>query len=234
MSTALYNAMSAAIAQSKQLDVTAQNVANASTPGFRAQRMTFEEVLGNTTPQVRVGPTLPDSSRGEMQATGRPLDLALPGEGYFALSTPNGDRFTRAGAFAIDAEGYVVDPRGNMLQDKGGRALQIDPNAPNVSVGEDGTVKAGDEVVGQVRVAFIARGDLVNEGTVFAASEEATVQEIEGAQVQSGVLESSNFDVVRGLADLVRASRNYEAAVRTMQTMSEQQKRTARGFGAGS
>lgn len=233
MSTALYNAMSAAMAQSRQLDVTAQNVANSSTPGFRAQRLTFEEVLSGATPQVRAGEVLPDTSRGELQPTNNPLDLALPGEGYFAVTSSNGDRFTRAGHFAVDADGYVVDPRGNALQDKSGQPLQIPPHAPNVSVGEDGTVKAGDEIVGQVRVVHIDRKDLVLEGTVFAAGPDSTVHDVSMTQIRSGVLEASNFDIVRGLADLVRSSRNYEAAVRTMQTMSEQQKRAARGYGAG-
>lgn len=233
MSTALYNAMSSAVAQSRLLDVTAQNVANASTPGFRAQRMTFEQALEGATPQVVAGPTVPDSSRGELKVTGNPLDLALPGEGYFVVSTPRGDRLTRAGRFAVDAEGYVVDAQGNALQGDGGRPLQVAPHAKSVSVGDDGTVKADDEIVGRVRVAHVAQENLRAEGSVFTTTPDAVITDIDAPKIEAGALEGSNFDVVRGMVDLVRASRTYEAAVRTMQTVSEQQKRAARGFGGG-
>ena len=231
MSTALYNAMSAAAAQSKLLDVTAQNVANASTPGYKAQRMTFEQALGHASPQVKAGPTVADDTRGDIRVTGNPLDLALPGEGYFVLSTPAGDRLTRAGGFSIDAEGYVVDPRGNPLQVRGGGLLQVPPHAASVAVGADGTVQADGEVIGTVRVAAVAAEHLRAEGTHFAVAPDASVIELDTPEVQAGALEQSNFDVVRGMVDLIRASRTYEAATRTMQTMSEQQKRAARGFG---
>lgn len=232
MSSALYNSMSAALTQSRALDVTAHNIANANTPGFRAQVVTFEQALGDAAPQVRLGDVAVDTSRGEIKSTGNPLDLALPDSGYFVLNTPRGEQLTRAGQFGIDAEGYVVNSEGLALQGAGGRALQIPPDAKNVSVGKDGTVQADDEVLGQVRVVMVAPQNLRVEGSGFVAATGAQVQDVESPHIQSGALEGSNFKVVRGMIDLIRASRTYEAAVRTMQTVSEQEKRTARGFGS--
>lgn len=232
MTSALYNAMSAALSQSKALDITAHNIANSNTPGFRAQVVSFEQALGEAAPQVRVGEVATDTSRGEIKGTGNPLDLALPGPGFFAVTSASGDRFTRAGSFAVNSEGYVVNPDGLALQSSDGRPLQVPPHAQNIAVGKDGTVQADGEVVGQVRVVHMDQKDLMVEGTGFVASPTAAIHEVESPHVQSGALEGSNFRVVRGMIDLVRASRTYEAAVRTMQTVSENEKRTARGFGS--
>lgn len=230
--SALYTSMSAARAQSQALDVTAHNIANASTPGFRAQRVSFQQAMGDVTPQVMPGRAGVDSGVGTIKATGNPLDLALPAEGYFALSGAGGDRYTRAGAFARSDDGYIVDPSGRALQGTDGESLQISPMALDISVGEDGVIHADGELIGQVRVVYINQQDLRSEGANFRVDGPANVADIESPKVASGALEGSNFKVVQGMLDLIRASRSYESAVRTMQTVSELEKRTARGFGS--
>ncbi len=229
--SALYTSMSAARAQSQALDVTAHNIANASTPGFRAQRVSFEQAMGDVSPQVMPGRVGVDSGVGTISTTGNPLDLALPTEGYFALSGAGGDRYTRAGNFSLSAEGYIVDSAGLALQGRDGAPLQISPGATDIAVGRDGTVQADGEVIGQVRVVYVQSQDLQPEGASFRAAGDARVADIESPEVASGALEGSNFKVVQGMLDLIRASRSYETAVRTMQTVSEIEKRTARGFG---
>jgi flagellar basal-body rod protein FlgF len=232
VSTALYNTLSAAIANAHAVDVTAHNVANASTTGFRAQRVSFGEVLGHEAPGVTAAATLPDSSRGEVKSTGRPLDLALGGDGYFVLGGPSGPRFTRAGAFQVSADGVLSSADGLPVMGQGDSLITVPPDARAISVGEDGTVKAGDEEVGILRIAHVAQQDLQSEGARLMARPGAQVGEVREPRIQSGALESANFDVVHGMMELIRSSRSFEAATKAMQTISDVEKRTANGFNA--
>ena len=230
MSTALYNTLSAAVASSHAVDVTAHNIANADTTGFRAQRLTFQEVLGRETPPVAAAETLPDSRRGALEHTGRPLDLALPGDGYFVLGTPDGPRFTRAGAFHVSADGVLSSPEGYAVLGQGDAPISVSPDARSVSVGEDGTVKVDGQEVGTIRVAYVAQHDLLAEGARLVARPGAEVGDLREPKIESGALEGGNFDVVQGMMDLIRSSRSYETATKVMQTLSDVEKRTARGF----
>ena len=230
MSTALYNALSAASASAHAVDVTAHNVANADTTGFRAQRVTFREVLDRDTPAVAAGDTLPDSTRGEIRSTGRPLDLALNGDGYFVLGTPGGVRFTRSGAFQVSADGILSTPEGYPVLGQGDSLITVPPDARAISVGKDGTVKVGEEEVGTIRVVQVAQRDLQAEGPRLMALPGAEVAEVREPRIESGALEGANLDVVHGMMELIRHSRSFESATKVMQTLSDVEKRTARGF----
>ena len=117
MSSGIYVATAGAIAQSNALDATANNIANAATTGFRADRVTFKEALtaarSADVASVNNGATTIDSQPGALSATENPLDLALEGDGMFAVSTPNGPRYTRAGNFRIDDENKLVTADGH-------------------------------------------------------------------------------------------------------------------------
>lgn len=232
MTRALYNAMSGALAHAHAVDVTAHNVANAGTAGYRAQRATFAEVLGTDTPGVAIADTLPDVRPGEVRRTDNPLDLALSGDGYFVLGAQDGPLFTRAGAFRLDDEGTLVAGDGVPVMSRGGGTVQVPPNAKTVAIGADGVVSADGLEVGQVLVAQVAQADLRAEGSRLRAVPDAVLREMEDPGIQSGALEGSNFQVVRGMVELIRASRAYEAATRTIQTVSDTERRTARGFGS--
>ncbi|HLL23801.1 MAG TPA: flagellar hook-basal body complex protein, partial [Kofleriaceae bacterium] len=106
MSSGIYIATAGAVAQSNALDATANNIANASTTGFRADRVSFKEALGAArsvdTALVDTASTRLDNEAGAIESTGNPLDVALEGDGLFAVETPNGPRYTRAGNFHLD------------------------------------------------------------------------------------------------------------------------------------
>jgi flagellar basal-body rod protein FlgF len=232
MSDGLYVAMSGAVAQERALDVAANNVANANTSGFRAERVTFEEVLGQqgnlsfvTAEQATV-----DASRGELRSTGNPLDVAVDGDGWFAMQTPQGVRYTRSGEFRIGPDGALIDGRGNGVLEAGGNPLLIPADAKDVSVDAAGQVLADGLPVGQISIVQLNEANLRNEGGNYYTARGA-VTPVENAQVVSGHIEGANFDPVRGMVDLIRISRNHESLHQVMTTYREIDQRAVREIG---
>ena len=232
MSDGLYVAMSGAVAQERALDVTANNVANANTAGFRAERVTFEEVLGGqgNLSFVSAEEAAVDTSKGELRATGNPLDVAVDGDGWFAMETPDGPRYTRSGAFRIGPEGVLIDDRGNGVLDVGNKPMLIPPTAKEVTVDPAGQVLADGVPLGQIQIVQLNDGKLRNEGgNLYSAP--GGVKPVENAAVLSGHLEQANFDPVRGMVDLIRISRNHESLHQMMTTYREIDQRVVREIG---
>jgi flagellar basal-body rod protein FlgF len=232
MSDGLYVAMSGAVAQERAMDVTANNVANANTTGFRAERITFEEVLGGqgnlsfvTAEEAEV-----DVSKGELRTTGNPLDVAVDGDGWFAMQTPQGVRYTRSGAFRMGPEGALIDDRGNGVLDVGGNPLLLPGGDAEITVDVAGQVLADGLPVGQIQIGQLNEDNLRNEGgNLYSA--QGGVKPVENASVVSGHLEQANFDPVRGMVDLIRISRNHESLHQMMSTYREIDQRVVREIG---
>lgn len=232
MSDGLYVAMSGAVAQERALDVTANNVANANTAGFRAERVTFEEVLGGqgNLSFVSAEEAEVDTSKGELRATGNPLDVAVDGDGWFAMETPDGPRYTRSGAFRIGPEGVLIDDRGNGVLDVGNKPMLIPSTAKEVTVDPAGQVLADGVPLGQIQIVQLNDGKLRNEGgNLYSAP--GGVKPVEKSAVLSGHLEQANFDPVRGMVDLIRISRNHESLHQMMTTYREIDQRVVREIG---
>ena len=228
MSRELYTALSGAVAHGRALDIVAENVANASTSGYRAQRSTFQKVMGETDMVHALEPS-PLPGRGAITETGNPLDLAVESDGWFVLEGGDGPRLTRAGAFHLDPEGRVVNRDGLMVLGDNGEPLEIPPTTKQVAVGNDGVVSADAEVVGKVWIARVADADLVANGGPFRLRQGAALATDTEAHVRSGALEGSSVQVVREMVDLIQGSRLYEAATKAVQTIADLEHRTARG-----
>ena len=140
MDNATNIALSRLVAQTRAMDVTAGNLANTTTPGYRAERMVFSDWLsrqhggapsgGGTIVYTQDRATYRDRQAGQLSHTANPLDLALSGDGYFTVLGPGGPRLTRAGHFDLGTDGTVVDEQGNALLDTSGKKLQIPPPIP--------------------------------------------------------------------------------------------------------
>ncbi len=232
MSDGLYVAMSGAVAQERAMDVTANNVANANSVGFRAERVTFEEVLGGqgNLSFVTAEEAWVDTSKGELRTTGNPLDVAVDGDGWFAMDTPDGPRYTRAGAFRIGPDGALIDERGNGVLDVGNKPLLIPPGAQDVTVDPAGQVLVDGVPLGQIQIVQLNDGKLRNEGgNLYSAP--GGVKAVENSAVVTGHLEQANFDPVRGMVDLIRISRNHESLHQMMTTYREIDQRVVREIG---
>lgn len=205
MSSAINPLTGAMVAHGRRLDALSHDVANVSTAGHRATRTAF--TLEGDTPRLE---TTVDATRGPLQGTGRELDVALAGEGYFVVEGPSGPALTRCGTLGVDAEGYLT-VHGAPLQGTGG---PIPRGQGRLVVAGDGTVVAGDEVVGQIRVvATAAPGARVGPG-LFELPADAQDLEPSRVVVRQGHVEQSNLDVGRAGAEVATTLRDFETATR--------------------
>ncbi len=242
MSDGIWSALSGAVAQQRALDVTANNVANAGTAGYRADRVSFGEALsraqgGGRAPDalrfVGVSQVRYDPTSGSIRRTGNPLDLALQGDGFFAIDTPAGVRYTRAGAFKLDAGGTLRTSDGHALAGTAG-AIMLPAEAASVTIASDGTVAADGQEVGRIRVVRFESPDGIRKvgASFFEALAGAVPIETEETQIVQGHLESSNVNAVAGMNELVSISRSFEAFQKVIQAFRQLDERTARDVGS--
>ena len=236
MSSGIYIATAGAVAQSQALDATANNIANASTSGFHADRVSFKETLGRakSADMAMVAPATAhgvDGQNGPMLQTENPLDLAIDGDGLFGVQTPQGTRYTRAGNFQIDANRELVSQDGFKVRGEGGAPISIPPDATQIAVTADGDISADGQSIGRLELVKFAPAQLKREGgSLFSASGVPT-KGAERPKVRSGMLESSNVNIVRGVVDLVKVSRTYESLMKMIQGYHDIESRAARDLG---
>lgn len=200
------------------LDMLANNIANSSTAGYKRDGEFYNifsdpEAVASTDGQVGILPVVEknwiDFSQGSLSATGRPLDLALSGKGFFAVNGPNGPLYTRNGSFQVDATGRVTTREGYALRLAGGAPLQIQPGA-NVEIATDGTVKQGADVLGRLEIVDFPPEQLEKQGaTLFRVANGATPAAAT-AEVHQGKLESANAGSAESAVRLVSLMRHFE------------------------
>ena len=195
--------------------IIANNIANASTPGYKTEGTIFAEFIkagGEDYPSISMGELKGrsiDFAPGAVRQTGGTFDLALPGEGFFKVLTPQGERLTRAGAFQLNNEGVLTDAHGYSVLDDGGGEIQFLPDATNIAIAQDGTISVDGEVFGIVGV-YEPLGEMQRAGLNLWFSDEGD-QLIEEPTVIQGAIEQSNVDPVAELAQLIYAQRLFEA-----------------------
>jgi flagellar basal body rod protein FlgG len=219
MAGGAYAALSGLRARIDQLDRLASDLANAGTSGYKAERTTtvaaerptFGAVLQSAV-DVAAGPGRLDFRPGALEPTGRDLDFAIEGRGFFVVQTPEGPRYTRNGHFSRREDGTLTT--GDDLPVEGDKGPIVLGKGP-VTVEADGTVRAGGIAAGTLRlVDFDDVSMLTREGTGrFRAPETATPRDAE-ATIKAGSLERSNVSVVERMAQLTEVSRGFEALQR--------------------
>jgi flagellar basal-body rod protein FlgG len=255
---ALQSAASGLSALNTALDVVAHNLANVNTPGFKASRVNYQDLLYIEKAQpgslnqnddqrpiglyvglgVKVSGTQLDVSQGAQQSTGRPLDVAVVGEGFFRVTvdssqSPDGFGYTRAGNFALNSVGELV-----LANDQGRRidpAIQVPEGATGVTIGADGTVlvtipgQLEPTSLGPIQLStFINAGGLKQVGenmfvpTVASGPAVTGDPGLEGrGSLQAGFLESSNVDPTRELIELIRTQRAFEMNSQSIRAADE-------------
>jgi flagellar basal body rod protein FlgG len=208
----------------EELDRLAFDLANVSTAGYKTERLAkmaaerdeFATALEAAVDVVGSGTKI-DFSSGTIATTGRDLDVAIDGRGFFEVETARGLRYTRNGSFQRRADGTLTTADGEPVIGDGG-PITLGPGA--VSVSADGTVKSGTAIVGRLRVVeFGSEADLIREsGSRFRALTGATPEEVE-PKVIGGALEQSNVSIVDRMAALTELSRGFEALQRGVSVM---------------
>ncbi len=223
----------------RDMDAVANNIANVNTPGYKAERMMFSEYL--VRPQRNVPLSfvqdrgmMRDLSEGPLTKTGNPLDLALSGDGYFMVDTPNGQRYTRSGRFQLDAERRIVDERGEPVLGDGGQPITIptDRNvitiAPDgtVSANTDGTVSTDTDIVGKLGVVtFDNPRSMKREAFGLYASDATPTPAKEQTRVMQGMLEESNVNAIQEMTNMIEISRAYTANQQVLQNEDDRMRR---------
>jgi flagellar basal-body rod protein FlgF len=216
------------MAKFRSIDVIANNIANASTPGFKREVAKFEEFLKQMPPSesedkpeilslvADVG-VVRDLSQGSINLTGAPFDLAISGTGFFVVQTPAGERYTRNGHFTLDGEGRLVTS-GNAIVATEGGSLTIAPTDGAVSIAADGTVSSKTATLGKIRIVdFADPARLKKEGASLYSSDQTTKP---GAgEIRQGAIESSNVEPVTEIARMIEVMRAYEAAAGLMKSL---------------
>lgn len=221
MDSGYYAAVTGMITRTQELDVAATNLANTNTTGYRAEQEYFRSVvLGADGEDSQLGQTVNNFgvlggeqlnlAQGELERTGNPLDLALLGQGFFQVQTPNGPRYTRDGSFHRSPQGLLVDQAGEPVQSTTGQPIPLPPG--QLTVGADGVISVAGGTVATVGVfTFPAGTQLTPEGSNhYVAPRNTPVALSKATTVYQGGLESANQSAMKGTMSLVMIQREAE------------------------
>ncbi len=222
MDLAGYVALTRVSGLARELQSVANNVANVSTTGYRREGVVFAEyvkalrVEGGGVAMTAARGRYTDELQGALVETGGRLDFAIEGDGYFTVLTPQGERLTRAGAFARSADGVIVNMDGHPLLDEGGGEIVIPFEARTVGMAADGTLSVDGAPIARVGlVAVEDRTRLFREaGVLFRA--DADPVPVESGRIVQGFLEQSNVSPVAEMARMVEVQRAYEYGQKLM------------------
>jgi flagellar basal-body rod protein FlgF/flagellar basal-body rod protein FlgG len=227
MDSGYYAAMTGLVARTQALDIAATNLANAQTPGYRAEQEYFRSVLmGPDAQDSQLGRTVNNfgllggdrlnMGQGAIQQTGNPLDLAIEGEGFFQVQTSNGLRYTRDGGFHRTPAGQLVTTAGDPVMSTTGQKIAVPPG--QVTIGVDGTLSVAGGVVATLGVfTFPAGAQLTPEGVNrYIAPQGVAPTTSKNAAIHQGAIEDANQGVIPGTLNLIMVQREAEMMQRAL------------------
>lgn len=242
MSGSIYKAGSGAILQQMRLDVYANNLANVSTVGFKADQPVFriegadQPPQGNRNKAVLSPYALPmkfttNFEPGALQHTGGQLDASIVGEGFFEVQSPDGPRYTRNGRFSINEDGVLSTQEGWPVLGQGGE-IAIDGN--QIVIGEEGEVSVDGEVVGVLKVVAFDAPHLLKKtgGTLFEVDDPAAgIGDVPNVSISQGTLESSNVNAIRTMTEMIETIRVFETYQKVMRAADDATGKTVNEVG---
>lgn len=225
----------------RRMDAAANNLANISTNGFKADGVLLEEA-DQTRAHADAAPrevrfardigTMHDMTQGPIAMTGNPLDVALEGDGFIMVQGPGGQTmYTRDGAFSITGEGRIVTSDGHAVLSSGGAPIVLDPQGESPSIGRDGAIRVAGVEAGRIGVvSFTAPGALTKVGDNLWDAHGQASGEFQGVVLQ-GAIEGSNVRPVLELTRLIEISRAYQSAAKIVSNSDELRQRAIQQLG---
>lgn len=244
MENTSYVALSRQGALRRQMDVVANNLANMSTHGYKAGSMMFVEHLVKSkesgsaiSPRLaytRDIATMIDNAPGATETTGNPLDVAIQGEGYFALQTPDGESYTRNGRFQLDNTGQLVNQLGQPVLADGGAPVVFAPEDTEIVISRDGTISTNNGELGKLRVVNFENEQLLERisGAQFTSPEDNPPQAVENASILQGAVEGSNVQPIAEMARMIEVHRAYDSVRDFMKREDERQRTMVKDLAA--
>jgi len=233
----LYTSASGMITQKKKLDVVTNNLANAATNGFKEDRLvssSFEEMyisrlndsgivnktrgIGTNGFGVHIDEIITSFEPGNLEETGIYTDIALLGDGFFVIDTPEGQRYTKSGAFKISPEGFLVTHQGYPVQ---GRDGAIPVGNGDFEVDSQGNITTQNGVFTFQITAFDNPGGLRKQGDNLYFIQDANMIEPENTVIKQGFIESSNVDLVKQMIEMIEIQRSFEINQRMVKIQDE-------------
>ena len=258
MQEAMYTALFGALSNEHRMNSIANNLANVNTTGYKRDLLAFEDTFAmyahdqimEPVTNLRAKPMFPapqhmarvrlavshtDFEQGGLKVTGAPFDVAISGDGFLKVQTPNGELYTRNGHFRLNAEGQMISEQGFPVLG-GGDAITLPAGFKNVVIAEDGRIFADNALVGQFDVVSVDDPSMLEKAgnNLFRPREGVTVDEqpAQGALVQ-GFLEAPNVDAVYEMVNMIEAQRQFEAYTKVMQTAEALDKASIQQVGKG-
>ncbi len=221
MDAASYIAASGMKSAYRAIEIATNNLANVTSPGFKADRP-FYRLLQDQVEQLsgsRLAGTRTDHSPGALKMTGNPLDLAIDGEGFFAIRTGNGIRYTRDGNFTMTQAGEMVTQEGNQVLDDRNQPIILAGQAgvPNeIAVSREGDVSVDGNITAKLGIyRFADQAALLKEGSLNFSTD-APPQRVVNPEIEQGVLEQSNVNAISAMIDLLEMQRIFDINQRTV------------------
>lgn len=243
MNSGMYAAVSGSLAAMRRLDVISNNLANVNTPGYKKDKMSFEGLLAGSAnpPAVPQGSTADpilqkeniyiDYASGPTSQSGNPLDLALDGDGFFAVTTPDGTAYTRQGNFRTSVDGTLVTVDGYPVQGAGGAAIHI--QGSRVEIDAKGSILVDGSAAGAISVVDFEKPYTLTKigSALFVPANPQVTAQTGKAQVLQGHLEGSNVESISEMVQLIETNRFFEACSKVIQNFDAVANKAANDLG---
>jgi flagellar basal-body rod protein FlgF len=241
MDNSIYVGLSRQMTLRRELDIIANNIANADTTGFKVED-SLTRTEPKAAPRTRQSDAIKfvlddgvarDFSQGGMSQTTSPFDLGIEGQGFFTIDTPAGPRYTRDGRFTLDPTGQLTTQAGQPVLSDGGAPILIDPLLGAVTIAADGTVSQGINLVGKVGVSrFDDLSSLRKDGdNLYRNVSNQAAQAAPDARVRQGMLESSNVKTIEQVTRLIEVNRAYDSISKMVADTSDLSRRSIERIG---
>jgi flagellar basal-body rod protein FlgF len=231
MENLTYVGLSQQMALYHQMDVVANNIANMNTPGYKSQNLLFKEYLNNTSQegekisQVQDYGTFRDTKQGAVTQTSNKLDVAIQGDGYLAIQTAQGIRYTRNGSFSLDGSGNIVTQSGDQVMGSNGSPLALQAGATDISIMQNGNISSDKGEVGTLKVVTFANDQaLIATGGGLYDAQGAAELPADKAKIMQGFVENSNVSPITEMNKMINISRMYQAVQHMLITDHDDQR----------
>ena len=238
MDNSIYITLSRELALFRDMDATSNNIANSNTTGYSAEHLLFNSYLTKDINQKKTNDmafaydisSYHSFENGTIHATGNPLDLAIEGEGFFAVETPLGTRYTRAGNFQLDAGGTLVTADGKPVLGDSGQRITFAPEARDIVIGSAGNISVDGSEFAKLGLYKFENPQLLEklDGATFKS--ELSPRTSEDVRVAQGALENSNVKPVIELTHMMEVSRSVASTAKFIEAMYDLQRKAANAY----
>lgn len=240
MDNGIYIALSRELALFRDMAATTNNISNANTTGFQAEKIIFSQLLEkdnnlgdkNTMAFANDVSSYRYVQDGALRATGNPLDVAIQGSGYFMVDTPLGKRYTRGGNFSLDANGTLITPEGFAVMDNSGQHIEFSPDAQDIQIGQAGNISVDGADFATIGVAQFENPQLLTQtaGGLYKSEVEPIIGDADTVKIAQGMLESANVQPVLELTHMIDVSRRVSDTAKYIETIYDLQRKTTNAW----